>query len=123
MRFSIFFFGSPRDDSCDGAYRLLLRQPGEDACAEAWTVVAKAWHEVFGEAPAGRDAHFFDCGGNSLQALTCSALIGERLGTELPPTIVFEHPVAGKLAVEVARRGREAGRVFCLAASVTEEHG
>ncbi|HUF62073.1 MAG TPA: MupA/Atu3671 family FMN-dependent luciferase-like monooxygenase [Verrucomicrobiales bacterium] len=78
-----------------------------------WLVVAEAWLEVLGEEPQGREAHFFDCGGNSLQAVTCAALIAERLGIEIPATLVFEHPVAWTLAAEAAQRSRDAGEASC----------
>ncbi len=91
-----------------------------DASDETWSLVAEAWREVLGEGYPGRDAHFFDCGGNSLQAVTCAALIAERLGIEIPATLVFEHPTAGRLAAEAAQRRRDAGGNLVLLRGTVE---
>ncbi|MEC3769585.1 condensation domain-containing protein [Cupriavidus sp. SS-3] len=54
--------------------------------------LAALWQELLGIAPAGRDAHFFASGGNSLTAARVVARLREQYGTAVPLRLLFEHP-------------------------------
>lgn len=69
------------------------RLPGE---LEEW--VASVFAEVLGvEVPSG-DANFFLLGGDSLSSQIVIHRLGQGLGLELDPTLVFNHPSAHSLA-------------------------
>ena len=67
-------------------------------------LLAGAWAEALGRARVGARDHFFeDLGGGSLDVVKACALLGERLGREVPVTHLFEHPTVEGLAERLRR--------------------
>ncbi|WP_248796632.1 amino acid adenylation domain-containing protein [Pseudomonas sp. MWU13-2105] len=64
--------------------------------------LAEIWEQVLRVPRVGLDDHFFELGGHSLLAAQVSARIKARLAVSLPLRSLFEHPVLGDLAAEVA---------------------
>lgn len=54
--------------------------------------LATLWQQLLGSAPAGRDAHFFASGGNSLTAARLVARLREQYGAAVPMRLLFDHP-------------------------------
>ncbi|WP_034411546.1 non-ribosomal peptide synthetase [Derxia gummosa] len=68
------------------------------------------WREVLGLDGLGADDDFFALGGKSLQAIQVTSRLGQRLGRELPMSLLFRHPRAADLAAVLdAGAGRHAG--------------
>ncbi len=61
-------------------------------------VLAGIWSEVLGLHPVGVHDRFFDLGGDSLRMSQVQNRIRERLGLDLAPVILFEHPTIHALA-------------------------
>lgn len=70
--------------------------------SEAQIQLADIWTEVLQVPRAGLDDHFFELGGHSLLAAQVIARLKTRLGVSLPLRLVFEKPLLGELAAEVA---------------------
>lgn len=70
--------------------------------SETERALADIWMEVLHLPKAGLDDHFFELGGHSLLAAQVIARLKTRLGVSLPLRVVFEKPVLGELAAEVA---------------------
>ncbi|MEU6087674.1 phosphopantetheine-binding protein [Streptomyces sp. NPDC047085] len=68
----------------------------------AGTVTA-VWTEVLGIDGIGPDDDFFDLGGDSLVATRLTVLLEERLGVEVPPLMVFDHPTVDELTTELEK--------------------
>jgi acyl carrier protein len=69
---------------------------------EVEATVAAAFGTVLGRAaPVSATADFFEAGGDSLQAMRCSALIQEALGIHVPAHEIIAAPAARRLAVRV----------------------
>lgn len=64
-------------------------------------LVADVWAEVLGVDGVGRDHDFFELGGRSLHAARAAALLGERLGIDLPLRVLFDAPTVAGLAAAV----------------------
>lgn len=62
------------------------------------------WSEALGIAGIGVTDDFFELGGTSIQALQVFALIGKRLGADVPSTTLLQAPTIAALA-EVIRMG------------------
>lgn len=77
--------------------------PPRDATEAA---LLAAWEEAFGLAGLGIEDDFWELGGDSLVSLQLMALIRRRLGVELSPDLVFDHPSVAGMAETL--RGREA---------------
>ncbi len=60
--------------------------------------LADLWREVLGRAEVSLDDDFFESGGHSLHALQLLLRVRERLGREVPPRLLFEHPTLGAMA-------------------------
>jgi len=60
--------------------------------------LAALWQELLGHAPAGRHAHFFASGGNSLAAARLVARLRERHGAAVPLRLLFDHPTLAACA-------------------------
>ncbi|WP_032674152.1 amino acid adenylation domain-containing protein, partial [Pseudomonas syringae] len=70
--------------------------------SEVETCLAAIWQEVLHAQQVGLDDHFFELGGHSLLAAQVIARIKTRLGVSLPLRVLFEKPLLGELAAEVA---------------------
>ena len=60
--------------------------------------------QVFPEDQIERDSDFFDLGGDSLTIVTFCALLEEKLGTEVHPSMIIYYPTAEELAEELTAR-------------------
>ena len=67
--------------------------------------------EVHGTAVAG-DAPLMSAGLDSIAATELANVLAERLGTELPQTVLFDHPTIGAVA-SFAAATSEAASVGC----------
>ncbi|WP_150116923.1 AMP-binding protein, partial [Pseudomonas syringae group genomosp. 3] len=70
--------------------------------SEVEICLAAIWQEVLHAQQVGMDDHFFELGGHSLLAAQVIARIKTRLGVSLPLRVLFEKPLLGELAAEVA---------------------
>lgn len=59
--------------------------------------VRQVWREIFPDDPIELDANFFDLGGNSLKAVFVVGECNARFATDLPLTVLFEHPTIAEL--------------------------
>jgi|GEM_PF-628006 len=66
--------------------------------------LAAVWSEVLGADRVDADDNFFDLGGHSLLLVRVHALLGERLGVEVPIAELFQHPTLGSLAAHLDAR-------------------
>ncbi|MFF9118753.1 AMP-binding protein [Streptomyces massasporeus] len=77
------------------------RRPA-DAVAEGsgatLSLVTQLWSEILNRPEVTGEDDFFAIGGNSLTAVLMSEELGERLGREIPVSILFEHRTAAALA-------------------------
>ncbi|MBT0570234.1 amino acid adenylation domain-containing protein [Curvibacter sp. CHRR-16] len=64
--------------------------------------ILQVWHEVLGTAPADVQAHFFDMGGKSLQAIQVSVRLSRLLQREVPVSALFHYPTVQALAKSLA---------------------
>ncbi|MEF7613140.1 amino acid adenylation domain-containing protein [Aquincola sp. MAHUQ-54] len=86
--------------------------PGSDATpadapgTDAERRLATVWAGVLGRAPAGRDAHFFESGGDSILAIQLVARAREA-NLPLAPRDVFLHPQLSALAAQAEARQAE----------------
>jgi len=64
--------------------------------------LAEIWEQVLHVPQVGLDDHFFELGGHSLLAAQVIARIKTRLAVSLPLRSLFENPLLGDLAIEVA---------------------
>src|SRR5581483_256116 len=67
--------------------------------------LVKSFEQVLGRHPVSVTANFFDCGGDSLDAVRLVTAIGKTLGTSLALSTVFEAPTPEQLAAVLARGG------------------
>ncbi|MFJ9864336.1 acyl carrier protein [Streptomyces sp. NPDC101165] len=65
--------------------------------------VTAVWTEVLGIDGIGPDDDFFDLGGDSLVATRLTVLLEERLGVEVSPLMVFDHPTVDELTTELEK--------------------
>jgi non-ribosomal peptide synthase protein (TIGR01720 family) len=65
--------------------------------------LAQLWSEALGVSPVGVHDNFFELGGDSILSLKVSSR-ARRLGFELTPRELFEHPTVAELAGRLARR-------------------
>jgi len=68
----------------------------------------KIWEEVLALQPISILDDFFELGGHSIKAVSLISQIRQRLGYDLPLTLLFQHPTIAELAV-ILRRGGTAG--------------
>lgn len=85
--------------------------------ATEW-VVERIWAEVLGRDTVGIDANFFDLGGQSLVATQIVSRVRDQLQTDLPVSLLFEHPTVRRFAVAVIARESAPGRVDHIATIV-----
>lgn len=55
-------------------------------------VAAAVWQEVLGDGPPADDDNFFDCGGDSVYALSLIATLTEELNLSIPVTTLLRAP-------------------------------
>ncbi|WP_369679405.1 non-ribosomal peptide synthase/polyketide synthase [Streptomyces albidoflavus] len=65
------------------------------------TVVAEVWAEVLGAERVGAHQDFFTLGGDSIAGLKVVSRLRTRLGAELSPRTLFDHPTVASLAAAV----------------------
>ncbi|SIT01212.1 TauD/TfdA family dioxygenase [Achromobacter sp. MFA1 R4] len=82
-----FLLGGPVDEPAP--------QPARGDTEQA---LAAIWAEVLAREAPGRDAHFFDLGGNSLSAAQVAARIRAHWSVDMPLRAVFEHPELAQAA-------------------------
>ncbi len=63
--------------------------------------VHRAWSQVLGLRDFGLDDNFFQLGGDSLRAVRLALLLSERLGTRVPPKLVFACKTVSALAARL----------------------
>ncbi|MCD0500628.1 condensation domain-containing protein [Achromobacter sp. MY14] len=91
----VFLHGGPVDKPAP--------QPARGDTEQA---LAAIWAEVLAREAPGRDAHFFDLGGNSLSAAQVAARIRARWSVDMPLRAVFEHPQLAQAAALIDRLPR-----------------
>jgi acyl carrier protein len=64
--------------------------------------IQEIWADVLGAEQIGPDDDFFDLGGTSLGLATAAALIGERIGVDVPLRILFTASTPAKMADLIA---------------------
>ena len=65
--------------------------------ATEWAI-AKLWQEVFSLEQIGRNANFFELGGNSLLGMTLMDRFDKDLSLQLPVVMLFQNPTIRELA-------------------------
>lgn len=63
--------------------------------------VTEVYRLVFPDEAIDIESDFFDLGGDSLSVVTFCALLEERLGREVHPSILIYHPTVEDLALEL----------------------
>jgi FkbH-like protein len=64
--------------------------------------LARIWSDCLAVEPIGANDHFFEFGGQSLQATRVLARIHSEFGTSLGLTAMFEHPTVTSMAAHIA---------------------
>lgn len=72
--------------------------PGEPGSSVEEDLVREVWERVLGLSPIGPHDDFFDLGGSSLLAVQVVQEISDRLGRELPMSLLFEAPTIAGMA-------------------------
>jgi hypothetical protein len=70
----------------------------EEPQGETERAIAKLWQEVFGLEQIGRNANFFELGGNSLLGMTLMDRFDTDLSLQLPVVMLFQNPTIRELA-------------------------
>lgn len=65
--------------------------------------VGSVYEEVLGSGTLGREDNFFELGGDSLLVITLVKVLRERLGVEVEPVDIFQHPTIRSLARRISR--------------------
>jgi acyl-coenzyme A synthetase/AMP-(fatty) acid ligase len=82
-------------------------------------VVARVWEKVLGSRNPGKDANFFDLGGNSFLAMKAHYRLRQVTGREISLTDIFQYPTVRLLAEflgqesasdQIVQKGAERGR-------------
>ncbi|WP_454726811.1 MULTISPECIES: condensation domain-containing protein [Cupriavidus] len=81
--------------------------PAEPPRGATELALAALWRELLGQPPAGRHAHFFASGGNSLAAARLVARLRERHGAAVPLRLLFDHPTLAACAAALDRLGND----------------
>ncbi|HKV08246.1 MAG TPA: non-ribosomal peptide synthase/polyketide synthase, partial [Thermoanaerobaculia bacterium] len=76
---------------------------------ETEAAVAEIFAEVLGLAKAGAGDDFFALGGHSLSATQVLSRVRSRLGVDLPPRALFDHPTVAALAQKAGSSRETAG--------------
>ncbi len=83
--------------------------------------LAGIWQTLLGVEQVGRHDHFFELGGHSLLAIRLIAQVRERLGVELPLSVLFTHASLDALAAAVASAARS--NLPAIVPAARGEHG
>ena len=75
---------------------------------ETETALAKLWERIIGGGPYGRHEHFFDAGGDSLQAATLVSHIARTFGVRVTLIDLFDHPRLSLMAELITGQGGSA---------------
>lgn len=78
--------------------------------------------ELLKREQVGIDDDFFDLGGHSLLVIKLIARIRQRVGLEVAPRVVFDHPSAAGLAQALRQLAPDAAQLEALAAAMTAAH-
>ncbi len=81
-------------------------------------VIARIWEELLGRTGIGVEHDFFGLGGNSLVATQVVARVTDRLGMDVPVSLVFEHPQIAAFAAALSARAAEPGKLERTAAII-----
>jgi acyl carrier protein len=74
-------------------------QGGEEAPrGETERQIARMWQELFHLEQVGRNANFFELGGDSLLAMKLVAKLATNLGIRLPIVAAFQYPTVAQIA-------------------------
>jgi acyl carrier protein len=79
---------------------------------ELLTIIAGIWQEGLDLDDVSPDDSFVDLAGHSMLALIIIDDINEKLGSDLPPHLLFEEPVLSKFAELVRRELADAPKAF-----------
>lgn len=71
--------------------------------SELRACVENSFKACFPDAELSQDSDFFDLGGDSLKAVDLCRLIGETLGMEVHPSILFSHSTPATLTAALRR--------------------
>ncbi|MFZ2178158.1 MAG: condensation domain-containing protein, partial [Rhodococcus sp. (in: high G+C Gram-positive bacteria)] len=85
----------------------LVTAEHEPPVTDTEQTVAAVFAEVLELPDAGRGAHFFDAGGNSLLATQLTARLSDALGRPVPLRALFAHPTVAELAAALDGAGPE----------------
>ncbi len=72
---------------------------------ETENALSGLWERILGGGPYGRNDHFFDAGGDSLQAATLVSHIARTFGVRVTLIDLFDHPRLSHMAELLAGRG------------------
>jgi hypothetical protein len=95
-------------------------QPGPQVASDPQTnseetvlaTIQEIWAAVLGTDLIGPDDDFFACGGTSLGLATAAALLGERIGVEVPLRVLFTASTPVRMAELIAELRAGAGPVL-----------
>jgi acyl carrier protein len=79
----------------------LLQPTDEPASAELEELVAHTFATVLQQPPPGRNANFFQLGGDSLSGQRVVSALEQQLALELSPTLLFVYPTVRSLAEQL----------------------
>lgn len=82
-------------------------EPYEEPQGEMELAIAQTWRDAFRLEKIGRNANFFELGGNSLLGMELTQMLAERLAVQVPVVVLFQYPTIREMAeiistVEVA---------------------
>jgi amino acid adenylation domain-containing protein len=78
--------------------------PAQPLPDEVALSVSSVWQEVLKVEAVEPASNFFELGGHSLLAIKVMSRIHDRVGVELPLTVLFEHPILEDFIAEVSAR-------------------
>ncbi|GJG89259.1 hypothetical protein tb265_44400 [Gemmatimonadetes bacterium T265] len=103
------------DPSPDGGRPLARLTPPR---SDTEHVIARIWAELLGRDAVGVDDNFFDLGGQSLVATQIMSRVRDGFQTDLPVSLIFEHPTVEAFARAVTAREASPGRAERVAAII-----
>jgi amino acid adenylation domain-containing protein len=66
-------------------------------------IIAAIWMDVLEIAKPGTDDNFFECGGNSINAITLSQRLSDEFSKEIPMVTLFRYPTIRSMAASLDR--------------------